>query len=59
MKFYYDLLYSSNAILSIVCRRDTLGLAWSSASRGEGRCRFMALYYINRKLYKEYKKIYR
>ena len=30
-------------MLSIVYRRDTLGLTRSSASRGGGRCRFITL----------------
>ena len=30
-------------MLSIVCRRDTLGLTWSSASREEDRYRFITI----------------
>ena len=43
MDFYYGLLYNSNAMLSIVYRRGTLGLNWSSASREKDRYRSIIL----------------
>ena len=51
MDFYYDLPYSNNAILSIVCRRDTLGLNWSSASRKKDRYRSIILFLSRESLY--------